>query len=412
MRRPNPAIRPEDALAAWDAARSSAASAPVTVRCRLMTPMYGGGVEPGKVDCAMPIRPSAIRGQLRFWWRLLNGGELRPQDVFAAESDLWGGIARTGPHAGRVSVHVACDPVGSECVHSEREQMVGARTRDFPAYALILERGHVHDLLNAGYEFTLTLRLAATATDAQREQVIEALRWWASFGGVGARTRRGLGTVEAAGDDVDLPPVSRDQVDSRGGRMVLGPPGRNAVEAWRRAVEALNDFRQGRNVGRNPGRGSRPGRSRWPEPDAIRRHRRQHAYGHQPEHPVDGQYPRAAFGLPIVFHFKDRGDPTPDAVLEPCEDDRMASPLILRPYFDGNWYQPLALLLPGWKESVSVPVSFGSKRVGPAWPQDPGKRKELSDLVPPMQGRGIDALTAFLHYFEHSTPTSRARGGR
>lgn len=358
---------------------------------------------PGEVDCAMPIRPTAIRGQLRFWWRLLNGTGRPPKNVFADESDLWGGIASTGPRASRVALQVNAEPIGSE-------QMVDARSREFPAYALILERDVHPRLLNAGYAFTLTLQFAGT-TAAQREQVIEALRWWASFGGVGARTRRGLGTVEATGDDVDLPPVSRDQVDSRGGRMVLRPPSSNAIKAWRSAVEALSDFRQGRNVGRNPGRGSHPGRSRWPEPDAIRRHRHQYAYGHQPEHPVDGQYPRAAFGLPIVFHFKDRGDPTPDAVLEPCEGDRMASPLILRPYFDGRRYQPLALLLPGWKESVSVPVSFGSKRVGPAWPEDSGKRKELSDRVPPMQGRGADALTAFLHYFEHHAREHHGRGG-
>ena len=412
MRRPNPEVRPEDALAAWDAAPPSSGSAKVAVKCKLMTPMYGGGVTPGEVDCAMPIRPSAIRGQLRFWWRLLNDAGRSPRDVFAAESALWGGIATTGPRASRVAVDVAAEPVGQEQEHSEREQMVGARARDFPAYALIVESGHVPDLLNAGYEFTLTLRFATTATAAQCEQVIEALRWWASFGGVGARTRRGLGTVEATGDGVEVTPVSRDDVDSRGGRLVLRSPSSNAVEAWRNAVEALNDFRQGRNVGRNPGRGNRPGRSRWPEPDAIRRHRRQHAYGHQPEHPVDGQYPRAAFGLPIVFHFKDRGDPTPDAVLEPCKGDRMASPLILRPYFDGKRYRPVALLLPGWTESVSVPVSFDSKHVGPAWPASSDEREGLAKQVAPMQGRGADALTAFLHYFEHSAPTGRGRGGR
>ena len=31
MKRPNPAVRPEDAFAAWDAAQPSAASAPVIV---------------------------------------------------------------------------------------------------------------------------------------------------------------------------------------------------------------------------------------------------------------------------------------------------------------------------------------------------------------------------------------------
>lgn len=33
--------------------------------------MYGGGVDAATVDLKMPIRVSAIKGQLRFWWRLL-----------------------------------------------------------------------------------------------------------------------------------------------------------------------------------------------------------------------------------------------------------------------------------------------------------------------------------------------------
>ena len=170
MRRPNPQVRPEDALAAWGGVQPSAASTRVIVKCKLLTPMYGGGVEPGKVDRAVPIRPSAIRGQLRFWWRLLNGAGRTPKDLFAAESDLWGGIASAGPRAGRVALHVDAEPIGSE-------QMVDARSRDFPDYALILERGDNPRLLNAGYEFTLTLRFAKTTAD-QRGQVVEALRWW------------------------------------------------------------------------------------------------------------------------------------------------------------------------------------------------------------------------------------------
>ena len=404
MRRRNSQLGPDEARAAWDAAQPSAAAAPVRVQCTLTTPMYGGGVAPGEVDRAMPIRPTAIRGQLRFWWRLLNGAGRTARDVFADEADLWGGIASAGPRASRVALHVDAEPIGSG-------QMVDARSRDVPSYALILERGDNARLLNAGYAFTLTLRFAEVSAD-QRGQVIDALRWWTSFGGVGARTRRGLGAVEATGGAVALPPVSREEVELRGGRMVTRGPSRNALDAWRKAIDALSDFRQRPNVGRNPGRGNRPGRSRWPEPDAIRRHRHQHATGHQPEHPVDGLYPRAGFGLPIVFHFKDRGDPAPDVVLQPDRGDRMASPLILRPYFDGARYRPLALLLPGWADSVSVPVSFGSERVGRAWPDDSRKRKELAERVPPMQGRGADALTAFLHYFEHPTQTGRAQGGR
>ena len=261
-------------------------------------------------------------------------------------------------------------------------------------------------------------------TAAQRDQVIAALRWWASFGGVGARTRRGLGTVRVTSRDVELKPVSREEVESLGGRMMLHATRKDAIDAWRLAVDTLKSFRQGTKAGegRNPGSGNHPGRSRWPEPDSIRRQDNSWARGHSPEHRVNG-YPRAAFGLPIVFHFKNSQDPA-DCVLAPGIDvshrdagtdaakrDRMASPLFLRPYFDGSRYRPLALLLPGWEDRVSVPVRFDSKQVGPAWPKDPDARERLANQVVPMADRGPDALTAFMHYFEQWTATDRRGHG-
>ena len=428
MRRPNPAVLPDDALAVWNAVQRTDVSDRIAVRCTLMTPMYGGGVEPGTVDRELPIRAGAIRGQLRFWWRLLNDDGRDPRDLFRAESALWGGIASVEPRASQVALQVDCEPV-------ESKDMVGAKDKscEFPAYAFILDpKSEAPRLLKAGYEFTLTLRFGVNANEVQREQVIEALRWWTSFGGVGARTRRGLGTVEATSGRVDLKPTSREEVESRGGRMVLQAPSKDALEAWRLAVDTLKSFRQGTKAGegRNPGSGKHPGRSRWPEPDAIRRRTRRRAPGHEPEHKVREYYPRAAFGLPIVFHFKNRGDPE-DCVLEPGMDDphrdagtdaakrdRMASPPFLRPYFDGLRYRPLALLLPGWEERVSVPVRFDAKQVGLAWPKAHAERKQMADLVEPMHGRGTDALTAFMRHFEQQgrpeqqRRQERARGRR
>ena len=417
MRRPNPTLRADDALAAWDAAKPSATSASLTLKCTLMTPMFGGGVTPGVVDHDLPIRPGAVRGQLRFWWRLLHRASHDPQATFSSEAALWGAISGTGPRASRVALRVRGGPVGSE-------EMVGAKDRDFPTYAFILERDDNPALLKSGYEFMVTLRFTPRVTDAQRDQVIEALRWWASFGGVGARTRRGLGAVKASSNDIELKPVTREDVESRGGRMVLGAPREAAIEAWKDAVEALKSFRQGENVARNRGNGKRPGRSRWPEPDVIRRLTGNHAPGHEPEHAVDGFFPRAAFGLPIVFQFKNRNEGDPKGpkgkglTLAPTDRDRMASPLILRPCFDGKRYRPLALLLPGWDERVSVSVGLDSQHAGPAWPEAPEEREGPANSIGPMQGRSTDVLTAFMRYFEHhwhkkhDGGRGQGRGGR
>ncbi len=410
MRRRNPELRADELLAAWDAAPPADAAAPLTVKCRLMTPMYGGGVTPGEVDRDLPIRPGALRGQLRFWWRLLNRADGTPA-LFEAESELWGGISSTGPRASRVVLNAVGEPVGSERMVRFRD-----RSRRFPTYALILQQGDDPCLLDAGYEFRLTLRFSRKVTAAQRAQVIEALRWWACFGGVGARTRRGLGAVEVADDHGEIEPISSEAVKSRGGRMVFRSPTRTALDAWKNAIDALRDFRQGPREGRNPGSGNRPGRSLWPEPDAVRRRTGQHARGHEPEHEVEERYPRAAFGLPIVFHFKNPGDPKgargKDLTLNPAGQDRMASPLILRPGCDGGRYRPLALLLPGWEQRVSVPVGLDAEHSVSAWPEDPDERSRLADRVAPMKGRGTDALTAFLHYFEHAGRADRGRRER
>ena len=107
---------------------------------------------------------------------------------------------------------------------------------------------------------------------------------------MGARTRRGLGAVKVTGSNLN--PVSQQEVKSKHGVMVLHNSGNTAIHAWRYAIDKLKDFRQG----------------------------------------MGERYPRAAFGLPIVF----QNDPT--GKLEPAigDGDRMASPLILRPYFDGT----------------------------------------------------------------------------
>lgn len=430
MRQPNPNVRPEHARKLWDTARSSTgAERVVTVRCRLITPMFGGGVTPGEVDREMPIRASALRGQLRFWWRLLYGAGRKPSDLFAVESALWGGISSKGPRASRVTLRVRQTTnrgpgnLPASSVPSGAQggvQLAPEDKLDLPAYALIPDpESKGRSLLQAGYGFDLVLRFTQTVTHQQQKEVIEALRWWASFGGVGARTRRGFGAVKVDSGDVELKPVTDEEVKMQGGWIVSGQRERDAIKAWKEAVDAFQRFRQGKNVGR----------SRWPEPDAIRRLAGVNAAAHVPEHPADGVFPRAAFGLPIVFHFKDSGDPgkrgernESDPTLEPVSGDRMASPLILRPWFDGQRYRPVALLLPGWKERLSVPVrlklpgaptsasaSPGSPEALRAWPEDSHERKRLAAQIQPMRDQdAADPLSAFMHFFAEN----RAGGAR
>ena len=352
--------------------------------------MYGGGVKPGTIDRELPIRPSAVRGQLRFWWRLLNRANRSSSDLFRAETELWGGISSNGSRASQVTLHVSSAPVGDQ--HLAKKSAISR----FPEYVLILEQGDDPELLKDEYEFSLRLQFGHAVTKEQRRQVVEALRWWTSFSGVGARTRRGLGAIRVVDNRAELSPVSADEVHAQRGWMACGKPtGKGSVEVWRQAIERLKSFRQGTSS-----RG-RSRRSPWPEADAIRRIVGRHAPGLEPRHEVRDNFPRAAFGLPIVFHFKDRGDPADHTLITANHGDRMASPLILRPGFDGERYFPLALLLPGWRDRVSVSVKFNSIRdEWFAWPSDPDEQSALAGRIAPMQNRGADPLSAFMNHFE------------
>ena len=112
----------------------------------------------------------------------------------------------------------------------------------------------------------------------------------------------------------------------------------NAESAWCEMVDLMKQFRQGEETGRNKG-DKTPGRSRWPEPDTIRRMLESHAPSHAPDASKPDGFPRALFGLPIIFHFKDsdpegkynREEDPIDTCLRPESSSRMASPVLLSP---------------------------------------------------------------------------------
>ncbi len=381
-----------------------------------LTPLFGGGVKAGQVDKDMPIRASAIRGQLRFWWRLLRP-RLPAPVLFAEETALWGGIGSDGPTASQVRVRVRQVSAVTLARAFNFEPRPDGTYPTAPkvepgmnAYALFPAQGKRHETNHRVIEpkpgelakpgITFILEVACPAD--RWPEVEQALRWWASFGGLGARTRRGLGAVEFK----DLPPVTSTEVTQAGGRLVLRKARDSAVGAWQEAVERLRAFRQGEGVGRNPGKEhNRPGRSRWPEPDMIRRLTDKWDGDHAPSHPVQKLYPRAAFGLPIVFHFQSAKDPD-QLILEPHDEahDRMASPLLLRPYGGGpGKYHPAALLIPGWEQALATDLKFKDSRhqMLTTWPGQDQQSAESARQIPPMaqQSPASDPLSAFLAFF-------------
>ena len=342
------------------------------INFEIITPLFGGGVhiqrqnahlkEP---DAVTPVRTASIRGQLRFWWRAAWGCQFERGRMFEEEAAIWGRAAFTrkvkdrevtvGP--GKVSIRL-----DSSARNAGAEDGVGRSPgRAYGAFPLQPARDASDKTPGRLTRLAGDTRLILTftgLTDEQKKGVQRAVNAWLMFGGLGGRTRRGFGAVHPVGSqsptallsELKQGLVNRAQIPSLvGAEVVVRPVGQpTALDALDQGLDRLRTFRQGENFGRNPGsEPKRPGRSRWPEPDAIRRITHSRSQRHAIPLTKTDAFPRAAFGLPIIFHFKDGGDPS-DTTLKPRGLDRFASPLIIRPFRNRNSrYDVLALRLGG-----------------------------------------------------------------
>lgn len=388
------------------------------LHCELVTPMYGGGVKAATIDKQMPIRASSIRGQLRFWWRLLAEKKWKLGDnktIRNAELALWGGMA-DGDNGTASKVTVRVNNIQNLVIEPWADYMPNNKGKDvlkprkwadlpyvlFPAQGRTKENPNEppHDLAREGLLFDLHLSFAPVLNEDDKGQVIETLRWWSQFGGVGARTRRGLGAVWVKENDklsLIHNPITSVEAEAMGCKLVQGSSASpDAFAQLKASVEKLANFCQKAGLGRNAGQPPKPaGRSRWPEPDAIRRITDNKNPIHPAEHLAGNVFPRAMFGLPIIFHFVGIDEPR-DAEASPERGDRLPSPLIIRPFLSTNKSTPT------WKASVLVlpyqhlkdqKVSIKGSGTYPIWQNDTAQNTQ------PIREFGLDPIDAFLNYF-------------
>jgi CRISPR-associated protein Cmr1 len=355
----------------------------------LITPLFGGGAAPGSSDPVTVIRASEIRGHLRFWWRACQGGRFVKNlaAMKRAEDALWGAastvkqplpscvildvsVTRQGKKRAPFTVVPGKpDKSGKPRPTPRAHEDVSSAYISFPLQptdaeiksgGIGMETKCVLD--NVGFQLSVTF-----PEQGEIENDIAAAFWaWETFGGLGARTRRGFGAlrlVSLNNKPITLPSASAvesmiaaelkkhvvtgawpDNVphlqNSWTGKVTK--PKTTSHEAWKLLMDKLKYFRQYR-----PGPGNHPGRSLWPEADSVRRLTGQYLDKtidgqlriHQPQHAAGNKFPRAVFGLPVNFHFKDMNRNNPidpkadpgDTTLIGKKYDRLASPLILRP---------------------------------------------------------------------------------
>lgn len=328
---------------------------------RFLTPVFGGGVEINgcqkPFDPVTPIRVASIRGQLRFWWRACNPrGCKTVKELRKAEEMVFGSTEKASPLAITVLQQPGI-PSQFEVMQGNLGTIKGLEALGYGAFPLRKDKNDKqHGVL---WRYKGSWKLGFTYQDAIEDDVHAALWAWAHFGGLGGRTRRGFGAIAEA-DDASLPSIDKGYAKYVHGNSVPWPFIQKDRDAWLRVcprehndgVQALKyllgKLQSLRQVPLGRKAGKVPGPSKWPEPEAIRRITgRRYKPADSKRQRID-KFPRAAFGLPIIFHFKDErnGDPH-DTTLLPQGKARMASPLILRPHATsgGKKIEAMALVL-------------------------------------------------------------------
>ncbi|MHC1990515.1 type III-B CRISPR module RAMP protein Cmr1 [Bacillus safensis] len=318
---------------------------PLTIH--LVTPMFGGGPQSNSIDQDRPIRESAIRGHLRFWWRATRGAVCKnANELSKREAEIFG-------HTEQASQIQVVTHYEKDEVKRNSKVFFKKKNHPFPRYVLSNMKDETPYLIKA--QFSLNIRLSKKTTDFELiKKEVEAALWaWINFGGLGSRTRRGCGSLyckqfspynkrtksqlekwfeqKLLEYDIQLPASSREWPTlSREFKVQAFPS--SMISSWQSVIQTYETFRRRSNPNK------KRGRSCWPEADTIRLLTGKAKSGHHIPYPKEKPFkyqafPRAQFGLPIQFRFapKDSGkDPDPVTLL-PKGKDRLASPLILKP---------------------------------------------------------------------------------
>lgn len=321
---------------------------------RFLTPVFGGGVKVHESDPVTPVRVASIRGQLRFWWRAVNPrGCATLSDLQSAEATVFGSTTRASSLI--IYVNKSLERPSSRAVlegkHGVRPGMGAIAYGAFPLRDKDPSKhGVLHDFGKQSFELGFAYPQAI-------ENDIHAALWaWAHFGALGGRTRRGFGAIAQTSPPavptiedgwarfVKTEQVSWPHLEEKPVIVPAKSGEDDGMAALERLLGVLRKLRQGSNMGRRTGQG----RSFWPEPDAIR-HRFPMQVGEKHRTRVTDQdsFPRAAFGTPIIFHFKDAGKGDPEnTTLQPKGHQRLASRLILRPHLAASGQiEAMALVL-------------------------------------------------------------------
>ena len=335
----------------------------------VITPCFCGGAKP---DEQAEIRPASIRGQLRWWFRLLGGFRSLSEAGMALrqqENLIFGTTAGGEGSAGKLAVRVSVRP-GLDLNASESHLV--PETQRY----LLFPLQHVHRMKSAVGQFTLDLHWSGE--NSRADDLAALVTVFGNLGSLGFRSRRAMGALALSGFPYPLGDALRhfkswEETDTT--KLPIRLFQLNAPRPLGSAPECITELARWLQSWRQHGQMNRfwdKRTNRWVlistaqmaqhrGQAGFRYARRDHNEGLEvqgtgaskpdPESPVGvpGTTFRPALGLPIVQFFSSLGGVRPiprhTATVKwefnnTTDKGRFASPVLLRPHHaaDDTWH--------------------------------------------------------------------------
>lgn len=179
----------------------------LTATYRIVTPMFLGDADQNATE----IRPPSVKGALRFWWRALNWGRIRERcgsdagalrQLHKEEAELFGAAAdenRGGQS--RFLLAVQANPLkfkNKDHVHSQFQAHHAARYLGYglmEAFASQKKNTQAGQLMRSCIDEDQRFTVKLICRDGAEQSVREALIALGLFGGLGSRSRHGMGSL-------------------------------------------------------------------------------------------------------------------------------------------------------------------------------------------------------------------------
>jgi hypothetical protein len=303
----------------------------ISLDFELITPCFCGGAEP---EHRAEIRCASIRGQLRWWFRVLGGFKsLSPLSVREQECRIFGSAAGDTGLSGALRLQLA-QPLGSNTRKNAEDFNAGVPTDLGYGMFPLRPQGNGRDgkrgVISEGSEFSLAVIWRGDVK--VWPEILSLLSVWSHLGALGFRSRRALGALRLKSG---LNPLG-ESLQSFGKPTGIRCFQIEGGNGWRLTSGALLKWYRGwRQHGRSID--LRPGNlhGQPPENSGFRFAKRDHDIGY--DLPAVANLPafRPALGLPIIQRTRG-GTKNWDWGGGRAQPGRFASPVILRPHKDGQ----------------------------------------------------------------------------